>query len=472
MAAIKGLTEDQNASLASVEVGDLILVNQIIPRATQTDNESGLESNDDNDSDAAENGDSEDDDEDEEDSEDESSDFDSATPRPGETQTSSATAVATEHAEHIEDVDDDVEYRALRADASKRSSVTDWPVTVYMVLRVAKTSKGAIKDIFIASLKYGMQADASALSFHLYGKECVASSRASSAANKPSREDLDQAIKICNLPGGESLTFTVSPSGDLVRRVIMDRECPACDQGWLPCITELSGMVKDYNIPTTRTNEPVVCPSCVGIDLMKEHQDLRAELEAFHRVSDIGNILDFHTRLMVRHRELRYGFEQFDERKWGYLFDDMVSDDEEGGGDDGRYETWDEATDPSNNVILQPASDATIKSLPVKKYVEVKTEDEAQCVICCDKFQDNQLVIQLPCKHFFCEDGCTVQWLKQHDTCPVCRAKVPAVEEGNGDGSDDDDHEDDDSDGSESDDEQEEHDATIDRDDDVTMLDV
>ena len=35
--------------------------------------------------------------------------------------------------------------------------------------------------------------------------------------------------------------------------------------------------------------------------------------------------------------------------KWGYLFDDMVSDDDEGGGDDGRYEVWDEATESEDD---------------------------------------------------------------------------------------------------------------------------
>lgn len=473
MAAIKGLTDDQNASLASVEVGDLVLVHQIITR-TRAESDSDSDSNDDNDDsdDDEDDSSSENEDEDDEssDSEDQSSDSDSATPRPAE--------VATDHAEHIEDMDrpnatsiNNIAYRGLRTDATDRSSETDLPVTVYLILAVAKSSKGTIKDISLATLRYGMQADADVASFHLYGKECVASSRASHLADTSSH--FDQSTKICDLPGGETLRFTVSPSGDIVRRIVMNHECPAgCDQGWLPCITQLSGMVKDYSIPSSQTNEPAVCPSCIGIDLMKEHQDLRAELEAFLRVSDIGIILTFHSRLMVRRRELGYDFEQFDERKWGYLFDDMVSDDGESGRDDGRYETWDEANDPSNGAILEPASDATIKSLPVKKYTEVKKEEDAQCVVCRETFEDDQLVMQLPCKHFFCEDGCTAQWLKQYDTCPVCRAKVPPVKEGDGNGDDDTQHEGGDAVSSSANGEQDEHDASFGRDDDVVMLDV
>jgi hypothetical protein len=47
---------------------------------------------------------------------------------------------------------------------------------------------------------------------------------------------------------------------------------------------------------------------------MKEHQNLRAELEAFSRISDFGAIVAFHGRLAARRRELDYEFEQFDER--------------------------------------------------------------------------------------------------------------------------------------------------------------
>jgi len=110
----------------------------------------------------------------------------------------------------------------------------------------------------------------------------------------------------------------------------------------------------------------------------------------------------------------------------------MISDDGEDGGEDGRFETWDEAADPSNGAILHPASDATISSLLIKKYAEVKTEDDVECAVCRNTFEDDQLIMQLPCKHFFCQEECTAQWLKQNNSCPICRAKIPTVEEGSG----------------------------------------
>ena len=157
------------------------------------------------------------------------------------------------------------------------------------------------------------------------------------------------------------------------------------------------------------------------------------------------------------------------------LFDDMLSDDDEDGGDNGRYEVWDEADDPSYGAILHPASDATIKSLPIKKYTEVKTEDDAHCVICREGFKDEQLIMQLPCKHFFCQDGCTAQWLRQCDTCPVCRASVSRVQEDDGKNGA---HEDVNAVDTNADAEQEQNDAapenivSTDRDDDVTMIDA
>lgn len=100
--------------------------------------------------------------------------------------------------------------------------------------------------------------------------------------------------------------------------------------------------------------------------MTKEHQNLRAELEALLHVSDFGAVHAFEDRLAVRRRQLGFRYEQFDGRKWGYLWDDTLyhSEDE---GDDSQYEVWNEATDPSNGAVLNPASDATIKSLPVKK---------------------------------------------------------------------------------------------------------
>ncbi|KAK9814583.1 hypothetical protein WJX72_008201 [[Myrmecia] bisecta] len=47
------------------------------------------------------------------------------------------------------------------------------------------------------------------------------------------------------------------------------------------------------------------------------------------------------------------------------------------------------------------------------------------CSVCHDEFAEGGEVVQLPCKHCYHED-CIIPWLKTHNTCPVCRAALPA----------------------------------------------
>lgn len=97
-----------------------------------------------------------------------------------------------------------------------------------------------------------------------------------------------------------------------------------CQDGWLASIADLQAVATDYTVPTSLPHEPV-CPTCIGADLMKEHQSLRAEVEAFTFV-DLGRVVEFTGRLNVRRTALGYEFKQLDEREWGYHFDDMLSD--------------------------------------------------------------------------------------------------------------------------------------------------
>lgn len=308
MAAIKGFTEAQNACLAHVEVGNLILVDQIIEESDDEENDSDSDGQNESDGDS-----NEDNDEEEQPDSDDGDSSSESDPESG---------ADTEHAEHIEDVSrvdsaapDIIEYRTLRAaKGSKHDDTEEHLVTVYLVVKVTKNAKGVVKDLSLVPLKYSDKADVSPGTFQLYGIQCVPSFYTGGTADKTSQLE-KEFISIRDLPGGETLKFTASPQGDHVRNVVLEGECPACHgEGWLDCITQLEGMVKDYTIPSSLPNEPTVCPSCISIELMKEHQDLRAELEAFSRISDFGAIVAFHGRLAARRRELDYEFYQFDER--------------------------------------------------------------------------------------------------------------------------------------------------------------
>ncbi|KAH8681328.1 hypothetical protein BX600DRAFT_18417 [Xylariales sp. PMI_506] len=78
-----------------------------------------------------------------------------------------------------------------------------------------------------------------------------------------------------------------------------------------------------------------------------------------------------------------------------------------------------------------PASAETIAKLPRKKLDEqiLGPELKGECTICIDEMNLGDEAVVLPCKHWFHEE-CVVLWLKEHNTCPICRA---AIEESSAD---------------------------------------
>lgn len=66
---------------------------------------------------------------------------------------------------------------------------------------------------------------------------------------------------------------------------------------------------------------------------------------------------------------------------------------------------------------VPPASEDAISRL---EEVDVNKED-CKCSICMDNINDKGL--KLPCGHVF-DKECVTTWLKQHDSCPVCRKGI------------------------------------------------
>ncbi|KAI1381787.1 hypothetical protein F4677DRAFT_399735 [Hypoxylon crocopeplum] len=79
---------------------------------------------------------------------------------------------------------------------------------------------------------------------------------------------------------------------------------------------------------------------------------------------------------------------------------------------------------PQSNAPA-PASDEAIAKLPKKKLNEemLGPELKGECTICIDDMAAGDEAIVLPCKHWFHEQ-CVILWLKQHNTCPICRAPI------------------------------------------------
>ncbi|GAP86867.1 putative RING finger protein [Rosellinia necatrix] len=78
-----------------------------------------------------------------------------------------------------------------------------------------------------------------------------------------------------------------------------------------------------------------------------------------------------------------------------------------------------------------PASENAIASLPKKKLNEemLGPELKGECTICIQDVGVGDEVIVLPCKHWFHEE-CVSLWLKQHNSCPVCRAAIDGAAAG------------------------------------------
>ena len=79
---------------------------------------------------------------------------------------------------------------------------------------------------------------------------------------------------------------------------------------------------------------------------------------------------------------------------------------------------------PQSNAA-PPATEEGLNKLE-RKVVDKQLlgpEGKAECSICIDEMKEGQTAVFLPCKHWFHEE-CVVLWLKEHNTCPVCRTPI------------------------------------------------
>lgn len=75
-----------------------------------------------------------------------------------------------------------------------------------------------------------------------------------------------------------------------------------------------------------------------------------------------------------------------------------------------------------------------INSLSVQKTTTEMVEHNITCGICLEPLKEGDNIIELPCtdKHYFHtkNEGCPgiYPWLKNNDTCPLCRHEFPSIE--------------------------------------------
>ena len=87
----------------------------------------------------------------------------------------------------------------------------------------------------------------------------------------------------------------------------------------------------------------------------------------------------------------------------------------------------------NNRYGNPPASKKAVNSLETidlsnEKYEELKKNCLLECSVCKDQFEILQKIKKIPCNHHFHED-CIMPWLKERNSCPVCRFELPTDDE-------------------------------------------
>jgi E3 ubiquitin-protein ligase RNF115/126 len=78
-----------------------------------------------------------------------------------------------------------------------------------------------------------------------------------------------------------------------------------------------------------------------------------------------------------------------------------------------------------------PASKDSVEKLEKcvidkKKIKEMGNENT--CAVCKDEFECGQDCLSMPCQHYFHKE-CIIPWLKERNSCPVCRFELPTDDE-------------------------------------------
>ena len=73
-------------------------------------------------------------------------------------------------------------------------------------------------------------------------------------------------------------------------------------------------------------------------------------------------------------------------------------------------------------IVSKGLSKDKIKNIPTKPFHKALFDDNLDCIICMEKFEENEKVKQLKCGHIFHGD-CIDQWLEKEKKCPFCKVE-------------------------------------------------
>ena len=85
----------------------------------------------------------------------------------------------------------------------------------------------------------------------------------------------------------------------------------------------------------------------------------------------------------------------------------------------------------NNRYGNPPASQNAVDKLKRCNINEQKLKEfgfENSCPVCKDEFVINEECLLMPCEHHF-HKNCLIPWLKERNSCPVCRFELPTDDE-------------------------------------------
>lgn len=91
-----------------------------------------------------------------------------------------------------------------------------------------------------------------------------------------------------------------------------------------------------------------------------------------------------------------------------------------------------EMTAQQHEVKKKPTKKEAINKIPIVTITEIhcKKQEGTQkletplCTVCQDNVNMGSKAMVMPCGHIFHPD-CVLPWLKDNNTCPVCRYELP-----------------------------------------------
>ena len=104
-----------------------------------------------------------------------------------------------------------------------------------------------------------------------------------------------------------------------------------------------------------------------------------------------------------------------------------------------RHHTEDNIDNIINEIMLNdtnkygnpPAAKNAIEKLTKCKINEEKLKEfgiENSCAVCKDELNIGEECLLMPCNHHF-HENCLIPWLKERNSCPVCRFELPTDDE-------------------------------------------